>query len=212
MPTPRPEKSPAQKPTLPPPARLSSSTPWLLLVVALVLLWIYYAHGDGRRSEIAYGMFYEQLEKGNIAKVDVQGSRVTGEFVAPPLDPEGKRENGGTAPKMEKRFVTTLPPYPLVNHELDALLRKHLGNNYVANEPSDGTWTFLTINVLITVGLFVGLLFFFRRTRDSVFGGLMGGFSKSPAKRYEMGDRPVTFDDVAGLEGVKRELEEIVEF
>ncbi len=211
MPTPRPEKTPPQKPTSAPPARLPSSTPWLLLIVAMVLLYIY-VRSDGRRSEITYGAFYEQLEKANIAKVDVQGSRITGEFVNPPLDPEGKPDAGKTIPKLEKKFAATLPPYPLVGHELDTLLRSRLGNNYTATEPSDGTWTFLTVNVLITVGLIVGLLFFFRRTRDSVFGGLMGGFSKSPAKRYEMGDRPVTFDDVAGLEGVKRELEEIVEF
>ena len=182
------------------------------MVAVAVMLYMYYVHSEGRCSEITYGTFYEQLDNSNIVKVDVQGSRVTGEFKDPPLDPEKKKDRSGNVLKLEKKFVTTLPPYPLVNHELDALLRKRLGNNYVATEPSDGTWTLLTINVLITVAIFAGLLFFFRRTRDSVFGGLMGGFSKSPAKRYEMGERPVTFADVAGLEGVKRELEEIVEF
>ena len=94
---PRPDRkrAPPRNRRPPPPARLPSSTPWLLLVVALVLLYIYYAHSDGRRSEITYGMFHEQLEKANIAKVDVQGSRVTGEFVNPPLDPEGKQDGAG---------------------------------------------------------------------------------------------------------------------
>jgi cell division protease FtsH len=57
------------------------------------------------------------------------------------------------------------------------------------------------------------LWFLFRKARDSFFtGGLTGGFSKSGARRYEGGDKPITFEDVAGLEGVKHELQEIVEF
>ncbi|MCL4153665.1 UNVERIFIED_CONTAM: hypothetical protein GTU68_039316 [Idotea baltica] len=43
-------------------------------------------------------------------------------------------------------------------------------------------------------------------------GGFLSNFSRSPAKRYEANDEPVTFDDVAGLEGVKADLAEIVEF
>ena len=62
MPTPRPEKDSPQKPTSAPPARLPSSTPWPLLIVALVLLFIY-ARSDGHRSEISYGTFYEQLKR-----------------------------------------------------------------------------------------------------------------------------------------------------
>ena len=53
-----------------------------------------------------------------------------------------------------------------------------------------------------------------RRTRDQFMGGgILSGFSKSPAKRYEeSGKKPITFNDVAGLEGVKHDLQEIVEF
>ena len=53
-----------------------------------------------------------------------------------------------------------------------------------------------------------------RRTRDQFLGGgILSGFSKSPAKRYEeSGKKPITFNDVAGLEGVKHDLQEIVEF
>ena len=46
----------------------------------------------------------------NIAKADVQGSRVTGEFINPPLDPERKKDRDGKLPKLEKKFATTLPP------------------------------------------------------------------------------------------------------
>jgi cell division protease FtsH len=190
-----------------------SALPWLFLVGLVVVLLVYYNRESVKRSEISYGMFRAELAKTptNIAKVDVQGSRVLGEFVAPPLDPTGKKDRNGETASLEKSFATTLP-LAMVDHQLDDILREKLGTNYKVTEPTDSTGTMLMINILVTVGLLVGLWFLFRRTRDSFFGGLMGGFSKSPAKRYEMGDKPVTFNDVAGLEGVKRELEEIVEF
>ncbi len=67
------------------------------------------------------------------------------------------------------------------------------------------------------IGLMVGLpLFLFftlRRTRNDIMGGgFLSGFSKSPAKRYEANDQPITFNDVAGLEGVKADLQEIVDY
>ena len=78
-----------------------------------MLLYIYYARSDGRRSEITYGTFYEQLEKANIAKVDVQGSRVTGEFINPPLDPEGKKDRSRERPETGEEIrhhPAALPP------------------------------------------------------------------------------------------------------
>jgi len=54
----------------------------------------------------------------------------------------------------------------------------------------------------------------FRRTRDQFMGagGMLSGFGKSPAKRYEGAKQPITFADVAGLDTVKSDLEEVVEF
>ncbi len=43
-------------------------------------------------------------------------------------------------------------------------------------------------------------------------GGFLSSFSRSTARRYDATEQQVTFDDVAGLEGVKADLQEIVEF
>merc|ERR1712137_38040 len=64
----------------------------------------------------------------------------------------------------------------------------------------------------------MGAILFFlfmmlRRTKSGIMGGgFLSGFSKSPAKKFEANEKMVTFDDVAGLEGVKADLQEIVDF
>ena len=72
---------------------------------------------------------------------------------------------------------------------------------------------FYMLVLLVPLALLAFFWFSYRRTRDQMMGGgFLTGFSKSPAKRYEAVAQPVTFQDVAGLEGVKSDLEEIVEY
>jgi cell division protease FtsH len=185
----------------------------MLLVLGAVLAVVYFARNNEPRSKITYGQFRQELDKGNIEKVELQGAQVLGEFVQPPPDPEGKKDAAGNLPTLEKKFTTTLSPLAGRPDGLDDEIFRKLGGRYKATEPGDNTGMLLAAYVLVPIGLFAVLWFMMRRTRDSIFGGgLLGGFSKSPARRYEEGDGRVTFDDVAGLEGVKREMEEIVEF
>ena len=77
--------------------------------------------------------------------------------------------------------------------------------------------TLSTIMMLIFLSMLivtiVGLYLIFRRSRDSMMGGgFLNSFTRSTAKRFEPSDQNTTFDDVAGLEGVKADLQEIVEF
>ena len=61
--------------------------------------------------------------------------------------------------------------------------------------------------------MIVGLIYFMmRRARDQFDGGILGSFVKSPAKRHDKSKQRTTFDEVAGLENAKSELQEIVEF
>lgn len=77
-----------------------------------------------------------------------------------------------------------------------------------------GTNTFMMLVFSLMVLLsIVGLFLFFRRSRDAMMGGsFLNSFTRSTAKRFEPSDQNITFDDVAGLEGVKADLQEIVEF
>jgi cell division protease FtsH len=104
---------------------------------------------------------------------------------------------------------------PAAGDQLELLLNAQIeqGLRVKAGEPADNTFMLLLAYFLVPALLFIGLWIMIRRTRDQVMGGgILSGFAKSPAKRYETSKKPVTFADVAGLEGVKNDLQEIVEF
>ncbi len=197
----------------PSPARSSTMGWWLLLVFMLVLGLLYFGGRGEERSEIDFGVFYRELEKNNVAGVDVRGRAILGEFREPPPDPSGLKDSQGEPVRLKKEFTTTVPPEGLTDQELGSLLIQNVGDNYKVTEESDHTFLILAVYVLLTVGLFVGLWLMLRRTRDQVFGaGLMGGFGKSTARRYEPQGEVVTFADVAGLEEAKRDLQEVVQY
>ena len=165
------------------------------------------------RSEVDYGLFYKELQANNIKEVEIQGMKALGQFIKPPVDPHGKRNKDGSTAHFEKKFFTVLPEMAMKDGKLNQLLVKQLGDKYSAVEPTDNTGLLLLFYLFVTIGLVVAIWMMFRRTREQMFGGggMLASFSKSPAKRYDEGNR-VTFEDVAGLSGVKKDLEEVVEF
>ncbi len=207
---PSPKLPPSQKAT--PKQRINSTTVLLLMILAMVIVFLWVNSRRNNRSEITYGLFRNELDMDNILGVTVQGSRLKGEFKHPPVDPFSKKGKDGKMPHFKHRFVTTLPSYPLIDRTLDQRLLHSLGENYRVIKETDSTAWVLGVYLFITVVLFAGVWYLFRHARDTLGGGLMSGFSKSGARRYEKGERPVTFDDVAGLESVKNDLQEIVQF
>jgi cell division protease FtsH len=204
---------PPEKPK--PKPRFSTSTLWLLLVLGLVILFLFFS-GREKRTKISYGTFRHELQRKNVAKIHIQEARVTGEFKKTPENSEGHKEADEKPAKPKTlEFYTDLPKYLVdekLKEELVAGVEKD-GLEYDATEPGDNAVLWMAVYVGVMVALFAGLWFMVRRTRDQFLGGgILAGFGKSPAKRYELGDHRVTFDDVAGLEGVKHELLEVVQF
>ena len=194
--------------------RPNTSSLWLLLVLILVMAFLYFSSGSEKRSVIDLLTFDKAVATDNIASVTVQGTRIEGEFRNPPENPKGKADEEGKLPKYQKKFAVNLTGYIEPEGAMDLRLRKLKSlEEYRAMEPSDNTGTILMIYLLVTLALFAGVWFMFRRARDQVMGGgMMLGFGKSPARRFESNEHQATFEDVAGLEGVKRDLEEVVEF
>jgi len=173
---------------------------WILLGLAVVP-WLWQQFGGGSDLEITYTMFREQVIDDNVAEVVVRGDRIEGAFVEPV-----EREVDGESVEQEQ-FITFVPSFG--DENLLELLETH--EVQVTTEPaSDFSWSsllvsFLPILVLIGLGYF-----FFSRMRTQ--GQNIFSMGQSRAKRYEQGDDSTTFDDVAGVEGAKAELQEIIEF
>jgi cell division protease FtsH len=187
--------------------RPPTTSMWLLIVVLIVVLLVVFAGDRKRQSKITWGMFRDQLEEGegNIAEAHSQGMQIYGKFKEPPPDPKKPGE------KLREEFETIVPLFVLDDPAFDDKLYKALGDKYSSAEPTDTTGALLWVSLLVTVALFVGIWMMIRRTQ-SMSSGMLSGFGKSPARRYQAGEKPITFEDVAGLETVKNDLGEVVEY
>ncbi len=207
------------------PVRRGGPNLWFVVAMILVLAAVLVMMQSPQRSTISYDLFMAQVEKTepcNIASVELGDIDATGVFKQPPDAPPSVGTDGGTAQakdssgkpeKLRKHFRVTLPRSDQARSEL---LSKLLARGVqVSNQASGDTvmMTLTLITIALTVGLFVFFWVSFRRSRDQFMGGgFLSGFSKSTARRYEPSDQTITFDDVAGLEGVKADLQEIVEY
>src|SRR6185295_11432475 len=112
----------------------------------------------------------------------------------------------------EPYFVVTLPSRVQDNTDFMKVLGE---SGAIATFPLevDPTVSVFAIGTMVTVGVFVFFWLWLRRQQNQMMGGgFLSGFGKSPAKRYEGARQATTFKDVAGIEGVKADLMEIVEF
>jgi cell division protease FtsH len=166
-------------------------------------------------------------ETRSAAKKATDGTASAKETAKGDADDPKERDKKATSAKGDKRKNAADPPsedllehfsvnmQPTAGDSFEQLLTAQIDRGLVVTgpEPENNTGLILFIYVLVPALLFIGLWVMIRRTRDQVMGGgILSGFAKSPAKRYETSKKPITFADVAGLEGVKNDLQEIVEF
>ncbi len=177
----------------------------LLVLLGLAFITILFREQTSGAFPISYDQFIHEVEVDNVANVELTGSTVRGTFKSTP--PKERIES----PEETRLFTVEVSQY-LVGDGLDSLLLKH-NVRTVVKQPTDGTGFLLGIYLLIPLLLMGAFWISMRRARDPLGGsGFLGNFTKSPAKRFNTEDKQSTFADVAGLEGVKEDLKEIVEF
>ena len=151
--------------------------------------------------------FIQQVEAGNVLKVNTQGDTVDGEFKKEVKYPDSKAEAA-------KNFETQLPSY--VTFSSNNELQKLLDSNKVetsATPINDGRGFFTSL--LLGFGPVILLVFLFIWLSRRAAGGQMGAigsFGRSRARRVEGNETKITFDDVAGIDESKGELTEVVDF
>lgn len=190
--------------------------PWIwLFLIALVVLMIY-QFSPGNEVTVVYSpWFLDQVENDNVTSLSIQGLEVRGELRVKTryLPPKS------TTDRWVQNFLTYFPSEESIAPVL-AELRKPMTDKgqersvvQIQTNPPAGAGTMIWLTLLLPTFLILGMLYFMmRRARDQFDGGILGNFVKSPAKRHDKSKQRTTFDEVAGLENAKGELQEIVEF
>jgi cell division protease FtsH len=179
---------------------------WTILGLILVffLIWIFTANNSTSQTDkLSYSAFLAQVQAGNVSKITVTGNnKVEGSLVKPLTV-----NSAGNANSSASQFVTYLPP--IADTGLFPLLREK--NVEVNISPTDSTsWIRIMINILPFAALLVIGYLLFRRT--NIGSEDLTSMVKSRARRYTGLTDRITFDDVAGSQGVKQELDEVIQF
>ncbi|HEX5103576.1 MAG TPA: ATP-dependent metallopeptidase FtsH/Yme1/Tma family protein, partial [Pirellulaceae bacterium] len=208
------------------------------LVLIAILAGIFLLRNMGpERTEIAYSFFIEQVRAKNIVEVELGDPLTFGRFKKPPVLPEepppadqtpadttetkpakaaaktGVDAKKKEAPKRAKEhFYVKLTEGVKDSEWFQQLLVDNVP--VVRNQIKyDATPWILGIGMAVVIGMSLFFFLWVRRQQNQMMGGgFLSGFGKSPAKRYEASRQAVTFKDVAGIESVKADLMEIVEF
>ena len=192
----------------------SPNPPWLWLLLILGFGLIFWILKPTNEVQVAYHpWFTDQVKKGNIKSISVQGTELRGEL----RSPKPYRSSATSPPVNVTKFYLYFPSEAAVQPAIDDVKKysntdKNDEVRIEANPPNTANglvWITLLLPTFVIVGL---IYFMMRRARDQFDGGILGSFVKSPAKRHDKSKQRTTFDEVAGLENAKSELQEIVEF
>jgi cell division protease FtsH len=196
----------------PPPHRLRGF--WIVLIALLALNWLsvlLFAPAQQPRVAVPFSPYFlAQVKAGKVRSILSTSGTIEGTFTSKLRYPVGDAKAVPTT-----LFSTQVPSF--WDHQtLSALLTsEHVQVN--AKNPNPGTS--VLAEVLLGFGptlLLVGLFWFFlsRARAGAGAGGLggLGNFGRSQARRVDPEKIRVTFDDVAGIDEAKGELDEIVDF
>ncbi|MCS7280952.1 MAG: ATP-dependent zinc metalloprotease FtsH [Desulfobacterota bacterium] len=161
---------------------------FFVLLILVLLIFNLYNRPKKAKEYLPFSDFVGALEAGLVSSVVIQGNSITGVF-----------HNG-------KEFRTYAPEDP----ELLKLMRKQ--NVKIEAKPGEESsfWQNVFISWLPVLFL-IGVWIFFMKQMQSG-GGRAIAFGKSRARMITSKENKVTFDDVAGIEEAKEELQEIIEF
>jgi len=164
---------------------------WGVIVAVLITLYSVMNPGGksgGAAGEISYSQLLSKIESDQIKDVALRGDTVQAR------DSAGRRYTAIT---------------PISQDDLVKRLEAHSVNIQVQSAQPSG-W-FQLLGSLLPIILLIGVWVFFMRQMQGAGRGAMG-FGKSKARLLTENKNRVTFEDVAGVDEAKEELQEIVDF
>jgi cell division protease FtsH len=164
---------------------------WLVIFLLVLALVTLFQSPSSRTAgtDIAYSQLLSDAESGRISTVTISGQEITGSYT-------------------DGRTFTTFAPFdPGLVTKLQAK-----GVQITARpQTTETNWLMTLLINLLPIALLIGAWIFLSRQMQSGAGRAMG-FGKSKAKLLTEAHGRVTFDDVAGIDEAKEDLQEIVEF
>jgi cell division protease FtsH len=182
-------------PTAPPPPPAWRHWLWPIAIVFTILLWTTLPNVQGTpKMDLTYSQFLKDVDHGQVKNVTI---KTDGQA-------NGTLTNG-------HKYTTVVPVQLAGDKLLDRLQAKKVAITASSPSPSFGS---RLLSWALILGPFLLIIWFWRRLSKGAAGmqGALGGVGKSKAKVFDA-ERPKTaFADVAGYEGAKAEIAEVVDF
>ena len=178
----------------------------LLLVLNFVITTIIEAVSAPPSVTIPYDVFLTQVDTGNVLNITATGDSITGTT--------RKAVTAGSGQPKATTFSTERPTFASDNLEA-ALLKYKVSILAEPPNPPTPLWQTLLLGFGPALLLVFGFIYLMRRTAALSGGGtgsILGRFAQSGARLYNAETPDTTFADVAGIDEVKAELVEIVDF
>jgi cell division protease FtsH len=174
-----------------------SASFWVLLLLLPLVIYSLMQGSAGAQGEFTYSEFREQLRADNIASVTIREGRELEGVLESPVPRDGNEV---------RQFQTRLP----FESSLELVREMEEAGVEIRGEGAGNEWLLWVGRALPWILIFAIWIFLWRQMQGGSNRAFQ--FGKSKAKLLS-GDTPeVTFEDVAGCDEAKEELEEIIEF
>ena len=161
---------------------------WLIISLVIILLFHMFNQPQKIGQEIIFSDLVGYIDRGQVEEVTIKGENIEGKLI-------------------DGRVFKTYAPK---DSGIVALLKEK--GVRIAAKPAEGSSWYMTILISwFPIILLIGVWIFFMRQMQSG-GGKAMSFGKSRARLMTDKQSKVTFDDVAGIDEAKQELQEVVEF
>jgi cell division protease FtsH len=175
----------------------------ILLIGNLIVTNLLTSASQPSTVTIPYNVFKDQVIANNVVSITSTGDAIVGTTKT-----AIKESSSGPS---STHFQTQRPAF--ADNDLESLLENH---NVTINAKPENPPTPLWVTLLLSFGpallIIVGFLYLTRRAAQAGSGGILGSFGQSRARLYDAERPAVTFDDVAGIDEVKADLQEVVDF